>query len=101
MPEVVPYGKRYWYNHMAEADRLIWERFMTQFPDVYDTVGYDVAVGTVPNHAQGPVVGEGPDMGRLYQRRIDVVGFKAEQIDIIEVKPQACRYSLLQLPRHS
>jgi RecB family endonuclease NucS len=36
-------------------------------------------------------------MGKLYQRRIDAVGFKGEEIDIIEVKPNATMSAIGQV----
>lgn len=93
----VPYGERYWYDHMAVRDVPLWERFMRLYPDVYESVAYDVPVGSVPDHAQAPVVAGGSDMGKLYQRRIDAVGFKGEEIDIIEVKPNATMSAIGQV----
>lgn len=89
MPERVPYGKRYWYDHMAAGDSPIWERFMVANPDYFETVQYDVPVGSVPDHTRGSVVEGGGNMARLYKRRIDVVGFSTTVIWICEVKPVA------------
>lgn len=97
MIERKAYGKGYWYDHMAANDVPLWERFMEKYPDVYEAVAYDVAVGSVPEHAQAPVVAEGASMGRLYQRRIDVVGFKDEETDILEVKPRATMSAIGQV----
>lgn len=93
----VPYGQRYWYDHMASGDVPLWERFMKLYPDLYAEVAYDVPVGSVPGHAQGSVVAGGADMGRLYQRRIDAVGFAGDEIDIIEVKPRATMSAIGQV----
>ena len=71
------------------ADVALWERFIEQFPDAYDKVSYDVKIGTVPTmvteHEDISMQGQAP----LYQRKIDVVGYKADQIDIIEIGPKA------------
>lgn len=93
----VPYGERYWYDHMAVRDVPLWERFMRAVPDAFDSVAYDVPVGTVPEHAQGTIVDGGADMGRLYKRRIDVVGFKGGETHIIEVKPGATMSAIGQV----
>lgn len=85
------------YPHMAVADTAIWERFVRDNPDAYQSVAYDVAVGgsapfdTVVNPLTGASV------ARLYQRRIDVVGFDGSRYDIIEVKPRASTAALGQL----
>lgn len=89
MTETFSYEKRYWYPHMKPLDQAIWERFISQFPDVYDHVQYDVPVGEVPEHATLPVSDLGGTAEMLYKRKIDVVGFKGDQIDIIELKPSA------------
>lgn len=62
---------------------------MLQFPDMYDSVQYDVKVGSPPPF--DPTVSEeiNSDMAALYKRKIDVIGLKNEQIDIIELKPNA------------
>ena len=51
--------------------------------------GEIIAVG--PGARFDPTVSpeRGTDMNRLYQYRIDVVGYKADQVDVIEVKPNA------------
>ncbi len=89
MTETFPFVKRYHYPHMKPGDVEIWNRFIEQFPNVYDHCQYDVPVGTVPEHAKGPLApGAGSDE-ILYNRKIDVVAFKGDQIDIIEIKPSA------------
>lgn len=77
------------YPHMKPADVAIWERFLAKFPDEYDSVDYDVAVGTGQRHegaAELPLV-DGFEL--LTKKKIDVVGFKGQTIHIIEVKPNA------------
>lgn len=84
-----PFKKLSHYPHMGPADVILWERFIEQFPDAYDNVEYDVKIGTVPDfvaeHEDEAINGQAP----LYMRKIDVIGYKEEQIDIIEVKPRA------------
>ncbi len=97
MADTVPYGKRYYYPHMKPYDIAIWERFIEQFPDAYDNVQYGVRVGTVPEFVTGH---EDPAMQKqaeIYQREIDVVGLKSDQIDIIELKPNASTSALGQV----
>ena len=84
-----PYKKLNWYPHMMPADVAIWERFIDNFPYLYDSVEYDVHVGTVPafvlEHDDKTMRGEIP----LYKRKIDVVGHSELNLDIIELKPRA------------
>lgn len=85
----VPYGKRYWYDHMGPQDQAIWERFIAAYPTAYETCQYDVAVGTPPQFDTTVNPATDGNIARLYMRKIDVVGFKPGAIDIIEVKPRA------------
>lgn len=97
MAERFPFEKRNWYPHMMPEDVAIWERFIEQFPDAYDSVEYDVKVGSVPEFVAGH---DDPAMraqAALYMRKIDVVGYKADQIDLIELKPNAGTSSLGQI----
>ncbi len=97
MSETFPFEKRHWYPHMMPYDVAIWERFIEQFPDAYDHVQYDVKVGTPPEF--DTVVHE-PTMGdaiNLYKKKIDVIGYKGDQIDIIELKPNAGSSALGQV----
>lgn len=87
--DILPYKLLPAYPHMGEIDASIWERFIKSMPDVYSHCRYDVAVG--PGPAFDPTINPdtGADVYRLYQRRIDVVGFKDSEVDIIEVKRRA------------
>lgn len=89
MTERMPYGKRNWYPHMKPNDVALWERFLVAFPEAYDECAYDVWVGSVPDFAKEPAGPDGGTAEGLYKKKIDVVGFKADQIDLIELKPQA------------
>jgi len=89
MVEKTKYEKKPWYPNMREAETLIWERFLATHPDAYDEVAYNIKVG------EGAVIPEGTqqeiadDFKSLTQRKIDVIGFKGNAIDIIELKPYA------------
>lgn len=89
MTDIYPFAKRYWYPHMMPEDVAIWQRFIEAYPDAYDTVAYDVKVGEVPDFVAGHEDEAMQAQGPLYQRKIDVVGYKGDQIDIIELKPRA------------
>ena len=89
MPETFPFEKRHWYPHMMPYDVAIWERFIEQFPNAYDYVQYDVKVGSAPKHDTIVNPDTGGDSINLYKKKIDVVAYKGDQIDIIELKPKA------------
>lgn len=89
MPEKYKYEKRSWYPHMMPYDVAIWEKFIEQFPDAYDFVSYDVKVGSLPDFDTTVSPDTGGKADDLYRRKIDVVGFKGDQIDIIEIGPNA------------
>lgn len=74
---------------MKPGDVGIWEKFISEFPDMYDTVQYDFDVGSAPEFDTVVNNATGGDASLLYRRKIDVVGFKEDQIDIIEIKPSA------------
>lgn len=97
MPETFPFEKRYWYPHMMPYDVAIWERFIEKYPDAYDFVSYDVKVGSGPAHDTVVNPETGGDSINLYKRKIDVVGYKGERIDIIELKPRAGSSALGQV----
>ncbi len=92
-----PAEKLQQYPHMFPLDIAIWERFLATHEKLYNTVAYDVKVGTgTPVPANTP-----PEYARmqdiLSKYRIDVVGFDGSQIYIIEVKPEASTVALGQV----
>lgn len=97
MVEFLPYGKRSSYPHMMPFDVAIWEKFIEEFPDMYDKVSYDVKVGTPPEFDTIVHPETGGDAINLYKKKIDVIGYKADQIDIIEIKPKAGTSALGQV----
>lgn len=97
MKDFYPYEKLATYPHMKPADVLIWERFLTQFPDMYDKVQYDLEVGVLPDFIKNDTNADLASMEALYKRKIDVVGFRDSQIDIIELKPRAGTSALGQV----
>lgn len=84
-----PFEKRGWYPHMKPADVAIWERFIDKNPGAYDTAEYDVEVGSPPPFDTVVNPETGGSVESLYKRKIDVVGTKNGNKDIIEIKPRA------------
>lgn len=74
---------------MSVADTEIWNRYIAKFEDAYDRVQYDFHVGNPPPF--NPLMDDGTDTNQdmLYKLRIDVIGHKGANVDIIEVKPNA------------
>ena len=91
------YTKLAKYPHMKPNDVEIWDRFIRDNPEAYDSVQYDVAVGSAPDF--DVTVGDSPNATalQLYKRKIDVVGFKNGRVDIIEIKPSAGSSALGQV----
>lgn len=95
--DLIPYEKRSWYAHLSPDEAQLWDKFITEFPDMYDTVAYDVKIGRPPDfvteHADPAMRAQAP----LYQYKIDVVGYKGSSVDIIELKKYATFRALGQV----
>ena len=91
------YTKLAWYPHMKPNDVEIWERFIMQNPDKYEQVQYDVCCGDGAEFDTN--LGDSPSSSadKLYRKKIDVVGYKGDSIDIIELKPNAGASALGQV----
>ena len=100
MHEKYKYEKRSYYPHMMPADVAIWERFIDKFPDMYDEVSYDIKVGNAPQFATVVNEESGGDALDLYKLKIDVIGYKDNQIDIIEIGPRAGANKVGQVKRY-
>lgn len=91
------YGVLPKYSRLSSNDAKIWHDFILQNPKKYKQVAYDVLVGT------GSIVDEDTsdiyqiDYSDLTKKRIDVVGFTDDFIDIIEIKPRASGSALGQV----
>lgn len=82
---------------MKPNDVAIWERFIEKYPDAYDTVQYDVAIGDIPAFMEQTSSPQGQAMRELYRLKIDVLGYKGSALDLIEVKHEAGASSIGQL----
>ena len=83
------YAKLAKYPHLRPEDILIWEKYLKNLPGFYESVDYDVHVGKGRDYpeVEEPKIYE--DMKWLSLKRIDVVGYRKDQVDIIEIKPRA------------
>ena len=97
MAERYPYGRRYKYPHMKPNDVAIWERFIDANPTAYDFVEYDRGIGDIPAFMEQTSSPQGQAMRELYRLKIDVVGYKKNAIDLIEVKHEAGASSIGQI----
>lgn len=84
-------------SHLLTADAELFQRYLDQYPDRYTQVDFDIRVGfgrdpgdRYPDNIRTMAV-------HLSQRRIDAVGFRPGQIDIIEVTLSAGLKALGQL----
>jgi hypothetical protein len=95
--EVYPYEQRYWYPHLSPAEAALWHKFIAKNPDAYERVAYDVKVGTIPNFVMEQEDEAIRKQASLYRYKIDVVGFKGSQVDIIELKQGATMRAIGQV----
>lgn len=77
------------YPHMKPGDIAIWERFINANPGFFDTVDYDVLIGSGAPFDTSLNNLEGQSVGALYRKKIDVVGYRSGEIWLVEVKPDA------------
>lgn len=77
------------YPHMFPLDIAIWERFLVSYGDEFINFSYDVKVGSGTPVAPGTPENYARMQEILSKYRIDAVGFRNNEIDIIEVKPDA------------
>ena len=83
------YIARLRYPHLGPEDAAIWSKFIQRKPNFYDLVEYDAKVGEGRDYSEHPDDQYKADMVLLSRKRIDVIGFKAGEIHIIELKPKA------------
>jgi len=77
------------YPHMSKDEAYIWELFMLKYPDYFESVDYDVPVGTPREYPKGYPFGITELMEQKSRKRIDVVGYSMDKAFIIEVERNA------------
>ena len=82
---------------MKPADIEVWERFISKIPTFLDRVDYDFHVGKGADFLPSNENTADGRENRLYRKKIDVVGYKKEEVWIIEVKPEANMLALGQV----
>ena len=77
------------YPHLGPEDAKIWDTFIQNNPEYFESVEYDLRVGEGRDYSEHPDDQYKADMIHLSKKRIDVVGFRLNEIYIIELKPNA------------
>jgi len=85
------------YPHMRPEDVAIWELFIEQNPNFYETVDYDFRLGDGVLPADQVKDNFDKNKHELSQKRADVIGYHNGSIDIIEIKPRAGASALGQI----
>ena len=86
MPGKFNYEIRSKYPHLIGEDSLIWTKFITLYPERFDTVDYDVKVGQGVDTTPIPEGKYQQYWAELTKKRIDVIGYKDNLVTIVEVK---------------
>jgi hypothetical protein len=86
-----------YYPHMKPADVHLWEKFIRANSGFFDSVDYDVCVGDVPDWINTMEDALAEKEKKLYQKKIDVVGYKDDLVWLVEVKPFAGSDALGQI----
>jgi len=92
-----PYGILIKYPHLRPHEVAIWERFIRKHPDFFDSIDYDVKVGTPREYPKVGMESVQKGMEELSRKRIDFVGYKGKQVFIGEIKPSASFSAIGQL----
>lgn len=87
--DILPYKKRLKYPHLSPEDSKIWDIFIQNNPGFFEKVQYDLKAGTARDYSMYPDNKYRKDLEYLSRKRIDVVGFRKDEIWIIELKPNA------------
>ncbi len=85
------------YPHLKPEDVAVWARFLTQHEGFFESVDYDFKVGE--GAPQAPTLPENiaRDGKILTQKKVDVVGYFADIVYIVELKPIADMRALGQI----
>lgn len=85
------------YPHMAVEDTLIWEEWIKQFGDEWETVDYDIRIGT--GRDPGPEFDQNMRDMAIYNSklRIDAVIYRGNEACVVEVKPSISLQALGQI----
>lgn len=82
-----PYTKRSKYPGLTAKDTLVWEQFISDNPNYYTHVQYNIRVGEGIRYIPDNLYTLQNMAKKLTQMRIDVIGYRNRQLEIIELKP--------------
>lgn len=91
------YEHKPWYPGLMRRDAALWDKFIDKYPDAYEEVIYNLHVGQGATIPKGTAPEIAKDFVLLTQWKIDVVGFKNNEVHIIEIKPYAGANAVGQL----
>ena len=83
------YKKLLKYPHLKAEETEIWSRFIEKYPDAFESVEYDVLVGAGAEVEPEESEEMRKDIEYLTKKKIDVVGFKGDEISVIEIRKRA------------
>jgi len=87
--QLMPYKLIHKYPGMRPKDEVIWDKFIQQMPNAFDSVFYNVPVGNPAKNSLEYAEMKFNGGYGVTQWRIDVLGIKDAKQYIIEVKPYA------------
>lgn len=97
MPGKYNYQLQHKYPHLIGEDTDVWSRFIQKNPYYFDTVDYDIKVGTGAETNTIPDETSRRYWAMLTKKRIDVIGWKNNFVTIIEVKKRVTLATLGQI----
>jgi len=97
MPGQFNYEYRHKYPHLIGEDTEVWSRFILKFPDQFETVDYDVKVGSGADTSPLTDQYAKEYWKSLTMKRIDVIAYDNNFVTIIEVKKKASLFTLGQI----
>ena len=84
-----PYGIITTFSHLAQKEKVIWQRFMARNHEWAELVDYDICCGTKDRVPAGTRVETEEDWSYLRSWKIDVLAIKGGIHFVIEVRPSA------------
>ncbi len=97
MPGEFKYKKLHRYPHFRPDEIAMYERLLEKHPSLFNTVDFDVRVGTgnyFPGILPKPIHKGGKDLSKW---RIDFIGYKDDNVTIVELKTAARAGAIGQL----
>lgn len=97
MPGKYNYEQLPKYPHLLGEDVPIWDKFIQVFPVFFDSVDYDIKIGSGVNADVIDDTKYKTFYEDLTKKRIDVIGYLNEFITIVEIKKRVSLSTLGQI----